>query len=254
MKMFSWNVNGLNSCIEKGFLSFFNSVDADFFCLQETKCQQPIISIPGYYQFWNYCSRKGYSGTAIFTKHKPLSISYDFNNCDTDFDVEGRIITLEYETFYLVNVYSPNSQMGISRINYRMDWDELFFNYVSELNYIKPVIICGDFNIAFSDLDVCNSLPNSTEFIDDQRIEFENLLNEGFIDSFRYLYPDTNDAFTWWNVGKDSKINNIGWRLDYFLVSDFFTSAIQDAGIYSQISSSDHCPISLTINIMEGDL
>ena len=252
MKMFSWNVNGLNSCIEKGFWSFFDSVDADFFCLQEIKCQHPIISKNGYYIFWNYCSKKGYSGTAIITKHKPISVHYEFD--DPDFDVEGRIITLEYDSFYLINVYSPNSQMGISRINYRMNWDDLFFNYVSSLNYIKPVIICGDFNIAISDLDVCTSIPSSSEFVDDQRIEFENLLNNGFIDTFRYLHPTTNNAFTWWNVGKDSKLNNIGWRLDYFLVSDFFISAIQDAEIYSQISSSDHCPISLTINILEEDL
>lgn len=252
MKMFSWNVNGLNSCIEKGFSSFFDSVNADFFCLQEIKCQQPIISIPSYYQFWNYCSKKGYSGTAIFTKYKPISVCYNFDG--SDFDVEGRIITLEYDSFYLINVYSPNSQMGISRINYRMDWDDLFFDYVSRLNYIKPVIICGDFNIAISDLDVCTSIPSSGKFVDDQRIEFEKLLNNGFIDSFRYLNPKTDNAFTWWNVGKSSKLNNIGWRLDYFLVSDFFISAIQDAKIYSQISCSDHCPISLTINILDGDI
>lgn len=250
--MFSWNVNGLNSCIQKGFASFFNSVDADFFCLQEIKCQKPLISIPGYYQFWNYCSRKGYSGVAIFTKYKPISVCYDFN--DSDFDVEGRIITLEYDSFYLINVYFPNSQMGISRINYRMDWDDLFFNYVSELNYIKPVIICGDFNIAFSSLDSCSSAPSSTEFVDDQCIGFKNLLDNGFVNSFRYLNPTTNNAFTWWNVGKDSKLNNIGWRLDYFLVSDFYISDIQNAEIHSQISSSDHCPISLKINIQEDDL
>lgn len=250
--MFSWNVNGLNSCIEKGFTSFFNSVDADFFCVQEIKCQKPLISFPGYFQYWNYCSRKGYSGVAIFTKHKPISVFYDLN--DSDFDVEGRVITLEYDSFYLINVYFPNSQMGISRINYRMDWDDLFFNYVSELNYIKPVIICGDFNIAFSNLDSCTPISPTTEFIDDQSIGFKNLLDNGFIDSFRYLHPNINDAYTWWNVGKDSKLNNIGWRLDYFLVSDFYISDILDARIHSQISSSDHCPISLDINIQEDDL
>ena len=252
MKMYSWNVNGLNSCIEKGFFSFFDSSDADFFCIQETKYQDVLPSLPGYYQFWNFCSKKGYSGTAIFTKHKPLSVSYNIGN--DDFDVEGRIITLEYNSFFLVTVYVPNSQLGISRINYRMEWDELFIDYISNLNNIKPVIICGDFNIAFSELDVCHSITSSLEFIDDQRIEFENLLNVGFIDSYRYFYPNVGNSFTWWNVGKDSKAKNIGWRLDYFLVSDFLEDKILDAHIHSQVDCSDHCPISLDINILEVDL
>lgn len=252
MKMFSWNVNGLNSCIEKGFFSFFNYSGADFFCIQETKYQKELPTIPGYYQFWNYCSKKGYSGTAIFTKYKPISVSYDFNNIN--FDVEGRIITLEYNTFYFINVYVPNAQSGISRTNYRMKWDELFINYVSELNNIKPVIICGDFNISLSNLDACTSVPNSSEFVDDQRIEFEKLLNNGFIDSFRYLNPNTDNSFTWWNVGKDSREKNIGWRLDYFLVSDFLEALIENAQIHTQITCSDHCPISLDINILKEDL
>lgn len=187
--MYSWNVNGLNSCIKKGFLDFFERISSRFFCIQEIKCQKPIIFLPGYYQCWNFSKQKGYSGTAIFTKHNPLSVSYGFNNIDCDLDIEGRIITLEYASFYLITIYSPTFKMEISRINYRMDWDSLFFNYVSELNNIKPVIICGDFNVAFSDLDFYNNLQNSKEFIDDRKIEFESLLNSGFVDSFKYLYP-----------------------------------------------------------------
>ena len=249
MKIYSWNVNGFNSCISKGFFSFFNSTDCDFFCIQETKLQKPLSPILGYYQYWNFCSKKGYSGTAIFTKHKPLSVSYDMGI--QSFDVEGRIITLEYDSFYLITVYVPNSQLGISRLNYRMEWDELFIKYVSSLNNIKPVIICGDFNIAFSDLDVCNSIPSEESFIDDQRIEFEYLLDNGFVDAYRHLYPNEKNSFTWWNVGKDSKQNNIGWRLDYFLVSNFFANNIVDSVMFPKISFSDHCPILLDINITE---
>lgn len=253
MKMYSWNVNGLNSCIDKGFFDFFNISNADFFCIQEIKCQEPLFQIDVFYSYWNFCSKKGYSGTAIFSKYKPLSISYDFGI--DNFDVEGRIITLEYNSFYLVNIYVPNSQSGISRINYRMQWDELFSNYISELNNLKPVIICGDFNISYSSLDgYSNSHYNSYEFVDNQKIEFENLINNGFIDSFRYFYPTTPNSYTWWTVGKDSKQNNIGWRLDYFLVSDYLENKIIDANIFAEISSSDHCPISLDINLEKEDL
>lgn len=253
MKMYSLNANGLNSCINKGFLNFFNNSNADFFCLQEIKCQEELIHIDGYYSFWNFCSRKGYSGTAIFTKYQPLAVFYDMG--DSNYNVEGRIITLEYNSFYLVNVYVPNSQMGLSRINYRMQWDELFINYVSNLNNLKPVIICGDFNIAYSDLDSCaNCENNSLIFIDDQKIEFENLLNCGFIDSFRFLYPDSENSFTWWTVGKNSKQNNQGWRLDYFLISDYLEHELVDAKIFSSVSCSDHCPISIDINFSKEDL
>lgn len=253
MKMYSWNINGLKSCIDKGFFDFFNSSNADFFCVQETKCQEPLFQIDGYYNYWNFCSKKGYSGTAIFTKYKPLSVSYDFGL--SSFDVEGRIITLEYNSFYLINVYVPNSQSGISRINYRMQWDELFFDYVCKLNNLKPVIICGDLNIAYSILDCCTtSHRNSSEFVDNQQIEFENLLGFGFIDSFRYLHPNAQNSYTWWTVGKDSKENNIGWRLDYFLVSDYFENKIIDATILAHISASDHCPISLDIDLTKEDL
>jgi exodeoxyribonuclease-3 len=250
--MYSYNINGLKSCIDKGFMDYFLSTNADFFCLQETKSQDPLPNLPGYYQYWNFCSRKGYSGTAVLTKHKPISVSYDID--DTSFDIEGRIITLEYNSFYLINIYAPNSQMGISRKNYRMQWDESLYDYLINLNNIKPVIICGDFNVALTDLDVCTSIPDESKFVDDERIEFENLLNSGFIDSFRFLHPNVENCFTWWNVGKDSKDNNIGWRLDYFLVSDYLKSSIVDADILQDISCSDHCPICLKIDFQKEDL
>ena len=253
MKLYSWNVNGLNSCIDKGFFDYFQSINADFFCIQETKVQKPIFQIDGYYQFWNFCPRKGYSGTAIFTKYKPLNVYYNFNN--SDFDVEGRIICLEYDSYYIITIYAPNTQLGIYRLNYRMQWDEEFYNYVTELNNRKPVIICGDFNIASSSLDVSfYNEDESASFVDDQKIEFQNLLDAGFIDSFRYLNPYTNDAFTWWNVGRESKMNNIGWRLDYFLVSEFLRNEIEKAEIHPSVSYSDHCPISLELNILGGKL
>lgn len=254
MNFYSWNVNGLNSCIKKGGDAFFYNSDADFFCIQETKLQKPLPTISGYYQFWSFCSKKGYSGTAILTKHKPLSVSYKFDNDNSEFDMEGRLVTLEYNTFYLVNIYVPNSQSNISRKNYRMEWDELFFDYIFNLNNIKPVIICGDFNTSFSNLNGKCQFINPNEFINDQLIEFKKLLDIGFIDSFNHLYPNSKDSFTWWNVGKNSKENNIGLRLDYFLVSEFLEERIQDAQIFSHISSSDHCPINLIIDIAKEDL
>lgn len=252
MTFYSYNINGLKSCIDKGFLEYFLSTNADFFCLQEIKTQIPLSDIPGYFQFWNLSSRKGYSGTAIITKHKPLSVSYSIDN--EDFDTENRIITLEYNSFYLVTLYSPNSQMGISRKNYRMQWDELIYKYLINLNNIKPVIVCGDFNVALTNLDICTTLTNENEFINDERIELEYLLNSNFIDSFRYLYPYEKDCYTWWNVGKDSKVNNIGWRLDYFLVSDYLQTYIFDSIICKDINCSDHCPIQLTMNFSKEDL
>jgi len=254
MKFYSWNVNGLQSCLKKGGDKFFLNTDADFFCIQETKTQTPLPTISGYHQFWNFCSKKGYSGTAIFTKYKPLSVSYSFDNTNSNFDIEGRLITLEYNSFYLINVYVPNIQSSISRQNYRMEWDELFLDYITKLNNIKPVIICGDFNISFSNLNGQDKFLNANDFINDQLIEFKNLLDSGFIDSFNHLYPNSKKSCTWWNIAKNSKENNVGLRLDYFLVSNFLEKQIQDAQILSHISSSDHCPISLIINITEEEL
>lgn len=245
MTIYSLNVNGLKSAIEKGFKESLLPHNPDIICLQETKCQEPILELDGYFSFWSFCKKKGYSGTTIYTKKQPLSINYDFSN---DFDCEGRILTLEYECFYIVNVYVPNSRASTIRLDYRMKWDEEFYDYLCSLKSIKPVIICGDFNIAYSNID-CNDYNYSTEFIDNERFEFENLLNNGLIDAFRHLYPIKENCYTWWNVGKEDKQNKLGYRLDYFLISDYLANNLIDSTIHDDIECSDHCPISVEMDI-----
>ncbi len=246
MVIFSLNVNGLKSSIEKGLLNFIDTINPDILCLQEIKCQEPLLSLKDYYCYWNYCSKKGYSGTAIFTKFKPRSVTYGFAN--ELFDSEGRIITLEYDSFFLVNVYVPNSKSSLARIDYRMKWDEIFFDYIMTLEKNKAVIICGDFNIALTEID-SNDENYISEFIDNERDEFDNFLNNDFIDAYRYKNPYEKNCFTWWSIGKKTRNNKIGYRLDYFLVSQSLKDHIINSKIFSKINCSDHCPISLEIDL-----
>lgn len=249
MRLISWNVNGLRACVKKGFLDYFNEVDADIFCVQETKLQEGQIDLElgGYYQYWNYAERKGYSGTAVFTKDKPLSVKYGIGI--EKHDNEGRVITLEYEDFYLVNVYTPNSQRELARLDYRMRWQDDFKDYLKKLDLIKPVILCGDLNVAHKEIDIKNPDTNrrSAGFTDEEREKMTELLNEGFIDTFRYFYPDKEDAYTWWSYMRKSRERNIGWRIDYFIVSERLKDRLKDAQIHSDIMGSDHCPILLEI-------
>lgn len=250
MKFVSWNVNGLRACMGKGFIDSFNEMDADFFCLQETKLQPEQISLelPGYYQFWNSAEKKGYSGTAIFTKHEPLSVNYGI---DVErHDHEGRVITLEYSDFYLVNVYVPNARRELERLDYRMDWEDCFRGYVSSLDKHKPVIICGDMNVAHSEKDLKNYKTNrgNAGFTDEERAKMTELLGAGFTDSFRYLYPDKTDAYSWWSYMFHAREKNAGWRIDYFLTSDSSKDKIIDSKIHPEVFGSDHCPIELDID------
>ena len=249
MKLISWNVNGLRAVLKKGFEKFFYSVNADIFCIQETKMQegQAEINFDGYLQFWNSAEKKGYSGTAIFTKLKPISVSYGIGI--SEHDKEGRVITLEFDNFYLVNCYTPNSKRELERLQYRMVWEDDFRNYLCNLNKKKPVILCGDLNVAHNEIDLKN--PNSNRhnagFTDEERDKFSLLLNNNFVDSFRYLYPNTKDAYTWWSYMGHARENNVGWRIDYFIVSSDFKDNIKGAKIYSEVFGSDHCPIELEI-------
>ena len=249
MKLISWNVNGLRAVLKKGFEKFFYSVNADIFCIQETKMQegQAEINFDGYLQFWNSAEKKGYSGTAIFTKLKPISVSYGIGI--SEHDKEGRVITLEFDNFYLVNCYTPNSKRELERLQYRMVWEDDFRNYLCNLNKKKPVILCGDLNVAHNEIDLKN--PNSNRhnagFTDEERDKFSLLLNNNFVDSFRYLYPNTKDAYTWWSYMGHARENNVGWRIDYFIVSSDFKKNIKGAKIYSDVFGSDHCPIELEI-------
>lgn len=249
MKLISWNVNGLRACLGKGFQDFFYNADADIFCVQETKMQQnqAKISFSGYEQYWNSAMKKGYSGTAIFTRIKPLSVTYGMNI--EEHDQEGRLITLEFEQFFLVNVYTPNSQRGLIRLAYRMQWEDAFRNFLRQLTGIKPVILCGDMNVAHQEIDIKNpqSNHNSAGFTDEERNKMTELLQSGFTDTFRYMYPDKKDAYTWWSYMFSARTRNIGWRIDYFIVSDRLKPYIKDAAIYSDILGSDHCPIGLEI-------
>lgn len=249
MKFVSWNVNGIRACLKKGFLDYFIGMDADFFSIQETKCQEGQIELdlPGYYQFWNYAERKGYSGTAIFTKHNPLSIKYGVGDNETQ--DEGRIITLEYENFYVVNVYTPNSKRDLSRLEYRILWEDELHVYLKSLNQIKPVIYCGDLNVAHEEIDLKNPRPNigNSGFTDEERGRMSRLLNSGFTDSFRYLYPDLTDHYTWWSYMNKVRERNIGWRIDYFILSDQLQEKISKAEIHDHILGSDHCPILLEL-------
>lgn len=250
MKLISWNVNGLRACLTKGFTEFFKLEDADIFCIQETKMQrsQGAPEIEGYEQYWNSAERKGYSGTAIYTKKTPLSVSYGL--AIEEHDNEGRVITLEYEDFFLICVYTPNSKSELERLDYRMIWEDVFREYVLELEKKKPVIICGDLNVAHRDIDIKNPNSNrrSAGFTDEERNKLSILLDSGFIDSYRYLYPDTTGAYTWWSYMFKAREKNAGWRIDYFLVSDKLKNRISDAIIYSEILGSDHCPVGLILS------
>ena len=249
MRFVSWNVNGLRACMQKGFLDFFHRIDADFFCLQETKLQEGQIDLdlPGYYQYWCYAEKKGYSGTAIFTKHEPLSVSYGIGVAELD--NEGRVITLEYPDFYLVTCYTPNAQRELARIDHRMCWEDAFRAYMSELDSKKPVILCGDLNVAHNEIDLKNPASNhgSAGFSDQERAAFTKLLEAGFTDSFRYLYPDKELAYTWWSYMFKSRERNTGWRIDYFVVSNRLQQSIADSVIHADVMGSDHCPVELLL-------
>ncbi len=250
-KLISWNVNGLRACVEKGFLDFFNAESADIFCLQETKLQEGQISLdwPGYYQYWNYADKKGYSGTAIFTKEEPLSVTYGLGI--DQHDHEGRVITLEFETYYMITVYTPNSQDELRRLSYRMEWEEDFRAYLLKLQNQKPVIVCGDLNVAHKEIDLKNPKTNhkNAGFTDEEREKFTILTEAGFTDTFRYFYPDLQDAYSWWSYRFHAREKNAGWRIDYFLASSTLNSSLEDAVIYKDILGSDHCPIGLLCNI-----
>ncbi|WP_313134258.1 exodeoxyribonuclease III [Anaerocolumna sp.] len=251
MKLVSWNVNGLRACLNKGFEDFFKEVDADMFCIQETKMQpeQADISFEGYSIYWNSAVKKGYSGTAIFTKKEPLSVSYDFG-LDKHND-EGRVITLEFEEFYLVTAYTPNAQRGLTRIDYRMEWEDDFRNYLVELDKKKPIILCGDLNVAHNEIDLKNAKSNvkNAGFSNEERGKMTELLEAGFVDSFRYLYPDLTGAYTWWSYMFNAREKNVGWRIDYFIVSEKIKEKIQDSIIHKDIFGSDHCPVEIDIQL-----
>lgn len=250
MKFISWNVNGLRACVQKGFLEYFGQFDADCFCLQETKLQagQIDLSLPGYLQYWNYAEKKGYSGTAIFTKHTPIDVKYGIGI--PELDTEGRVITLEYDRFFIVNCYTPNAQQGLARIEHRMIWEDAFLNYLAALDQRKPVILCGDLNVAHNDIDLKNPTANrgNAGFSDQERDCFRRLLRNGFTDSFRHLHPDVTGAYSWWSYRFNARVNNAGWRIDYFLVSDRLKSNISKAQIHANITGSDHCPVSLELS------
>ena len=250
MKFVSWNVNGLRACVSKGFEDIFHNFDADFFCLQETKLQEGQIhlDLPGYHQFWNYAVKKGYSGTAIFAKHAPISVHYGVGV--EELDTEGRLITLEYNDFYLVTCYTPNAQQELARIDHRLKWEDAFRRYLSRLDEIKPVIVCGDLNVAHREIDLKNPAANrgSAGFSDEERSAFTSLLSAGFTDSFRHLYPDTTGAYSWWSYRFNARKNNAGWRIDYFLVSNRLADRISAAAIHPDIMGSDHCPVSLDLS------
>lgn len=251
MKFISWNVNGIRACREKGFMEFFNEIDADFFCLQETKLQEGQIELdlPGYEQYWNYAEKKGYSGTAIFTKHKPISVSYGIGV--EEHDHEGRVITLEYENFYMITVYVPNSQDGLARLDYRMRWEDDFLTYVKELEKSKPVVYCGDLNVAHKEIDLKNPKTNrkNAGFTDEERGKFSTVLENGFIDTFRYFYPDMENIYSWWSYRFSARAKNAGWRIDYFIVSGALKDKLKDAKIHTDIMGSDHCPVELEMDV-----
>jgi len=252
MKFVSWNVNGLRAIVGKGFLDYFDKEDADFFCLQETKLQEGQIELPisdKYHQYWNYAVKKGYSGTAIFSKHKPLKVSYGIGI--EKHDNEGRVITLEFDKFYLVNVYTPNSQTELARLDYRMEWEEDFREYLVNLDKNKGVVLCGDLNVAHKEIDLKNPKTNRNNpgFTDEERDKMSFLLNSGFIDSFRYFHPNTEGMYSWWSYRFKAREKNTGWRIDYFIVSEKLKASLVEAQIMSEILGSDHCPVLLKINI-----
>ena len=252
MKLISWNVNGIRACLQKGFMDFFNSMDADFFCLQETKLQEGQLNLeipPYYHQWWAFAEKKGYSGTAIFSKYAPLSVKIGLGI--EELDTEGRLITLEYADFYLVTCYTPNAQRELARIDHRMRWEAAFAEYLVSLDSKKPVIICGDLNVAHQEIDLKNPSSNrgNAGFSDQERACFSNLLAKGFTDTFRHLNPETTGAYTWWSYMFNARKNNAGWRIDYFLVSSRIADKITATPIYAEVLGSDHCPIGLEINL-----
>ncbi|MDW7616854.1 exodeoxyribonuclease III [Peribacillus simplex] len=251
MKLVSWNVNGIRACVKKGFLDYFKDVDADIFCLQETKLQEGQISLEleGYHQYWNYALKKGYSGTAIFTKEKPLSVKYGVGEMDEE--PEGRIITLEFEKFYMVNVYTPNAKRDLSRLDYRLEWEDGMIDYLKKLDLVKPVIFCGDLNVAHQEIDLKNPKPNigNSGFTNEERGKMTELLDAGFIDTFRHFYPNQEGAYTWWSYMSKVRERNIGWRIDYFIVSKRMADSLMEANIHCDVMGSDHCPVVLETNL-----
>ncbi|MCK9217484.1 MAG: exodeoxyribonuclease III [Firmicutes bacterium] len=249
MKLISWNVNGLRACVKKGFLDYFNEMDSDIFCVQEIKLQEGQIELDldGYHQYWNYAVKKGYSGTAVFTKKEPLNAKYGLGIAEHD--QEGRVITLEYEDFSLVNVYTPNSQPELARLDYRMEWEDVFRDYLMNLAIDKPVILCGDLNVAHKEIDLKNPDTNrrNAGFSDEEREKMTKLLDSGFIDTFRFFYPDKENAYTWWSYMRKARERNIGWRIDYYIVSDNLKDFIKAAEIHSKVLGSDHCPVVLKL-------
>lgn len=247
MKFISWNVNGLRACVQKGFLDFFHEADADFFCIQESKLQEGQIELdlPGYHQYWNYAEKKGYSGTAIFTKHKPLSVSLGIGI--EEHDHEGRVITLEYPEFYMITCYTPNSQNELARLPYRMTWEDAFLAYLKDLDAKKPLILCGDLNVAHKEIDLKNPKTNrhNAGFTDEERGKMTQLLEAGFIDTFRYFYPEQEQIYSWWSYRFKAREKNSGWRIDYFITSDSMKDKLVDAKIHTDIFGSDHCPVEL---------
>ena len=250
MKLVSWNVNGIRAVLTKGFEDFFKNVNADIFCIQETKCQEGQVELEfeGYQSFWNSAEKKGYSGTAIFTKIKPLSVKYGIGI--EEHDKEGRVITLEFKDFYMVNIYTPNSKRELERLDYRQIWEDEIRKYLLNLNKTKPVIMCGDLNVAHKEIDLKNPKTNTNNagFTIEERNKMTELLSAGFIDTFRYLYPDKTDCYTWWSYMRKAREKNVGWRIDYFIVSDSIKDKIKEANIYQEITGSDHCPIGLEID------
>lgn len=251
MKFISWNVNGLRACVQKGFLDFFHTVDADFFCIQESKLQEGQIDLdlPGYYQYWNYAEKKGYSGTAVFAKKEPLAVTYGMGI--PEHDKEGRVITLEYETFYLVTCYTPNSQNELARLPYRMDWEDAFLSYLKVLDEKKPVLLCGDLNVAHQEIDLKNPKTNhqNAGFSDEERSKMTTLLEAGFTDTFRYFYPDAEGIYSWWSYRFKSREKNAGWRIDYFITSRRLEAQLEKAAILTDVPGSDHCPVELDIKL-----
>ena len=251
MKLISWNVNGIRACVNKGFKEFFKEIDADIFCIQETKCRKEQIDLDfeGYQSFWNSAEKKGYSGTAIYTKKQPIKVSYGIGI--EEHDKEGRVITLEFENFYVVNIYTPNSKRELERLDYRQIWEDEIRKYLLSLNKTKPVIMCGDLNVAHKEIDLKNPKTNrhNAGFTDEERNKMTQLLNSGFIDTFRLLYPNKEEAYSWWSYMGRAREKNVGWRIDYFIVSKDIKEKVKEASIYAEVTGSDHCPVGLNIEI-----
>ncbi len=251
MKLISWNVNGLRACVQKGFLDIFKELDADMFCIQESKLQEGQISLEleGYHQYWNYAIKKGYSGTAIFTRREPMSVAYGIGI--EEHDQEGRVITLEFAEFYLVTVYTPNSQSELARLDYRMRWEDAFLSYLKGLEEKKPIVFCGDLNVAHKEIDLKNPKTNrkNAGFTDEERGKFSTLLGQGFINTYRYFYPDQEGIYSWWSYRFQARKKNAGWRIDYFCVSESLKEKLVDAKIHTEIMGSDHCPVELDIDL-----